>query len=404
MSYTNYINKLSSETKKALEESSNVNHEIQDLKKYKFSMKHLNDNTIGYNIKYKIFVDNEIQSIMNPYSYEILFYYFIENEIFLNNLYIKYDIYKGKKDDLYISFFHTNQEYLQHVHSKIIQNIKQSIQEISKNIRNKFTNGINLPYVLKLKILKKEYPILIHIICNILQKKKLNHKSEEIINSIIKILQINEIQIIEYSSLHLTTYLYFEEPINYLILNTKGEISENLEYSEDTKDTKDTKESDENKNIEFINNNIRQLFWHSSSENKDKKNNKFTHSLFFTFLFALIVYLLPKYMNKLTDLTKNNIVIDNILDLATEDLTQTNINKKTNIVKKLEPIIEQANEQYEPNEPNEPNEPSDQQDELKIIANTILKKYNDSSNQNKNMELKNIIDRLKLILEETSTN
>ena len=36
MSYTNYINKLTSETKKALEESSNVNYEIQDLKKYKF--------------------------------------------------------------------------------------------------------------------------------------------------------------------------------------------------------------------------------------------------------------------------------------------------------------------------------------------------------------------------------
>ena len=58
----------------------------------------------------------------------------------------------------------------------------------------------------------------------------------------------------------------------------------------------------------------------------------------------------------------------------------------------------------EPNEPNEPNEPSDQQDELKIIASTILKKYNESSHQNKNVELKNIKDRLKLILEETSTN
>ena len=68
MSYTNYINKLSSETKKALEESSNVNHEIQDLKKYKYSMKHLNDNTIGYNIKYKISVDNDILSLMNQHS------------------------------------------------------------------------------------------------------------------------------------------------------------------------------------------------------------------------------------------------------------------------------------------------------------------------------------------------
>ena len=108
MSYTNYINKLSSETKKALEESSNVNHEIQDLKRYKYSMKHLNDNTIGYTIKYKIYDENDIYSIMNSNSYEILLFYLIENEIFLNNAYIKYDIYRGKKEEFYISFFHTN--------------------------------------------------------------------------------------------------------------------------------------------------------------------------------------------------------------------------------------------------------------------------------------------------------
>jgi hypothetical protein len=403
MSYSNFINKLSSETKKALEESSNVNNEIQDLKKYKYSMKNLNDNTIGYNIKYKIYDENEIYTIMNPNSYEILLFYLIENEIFLNNVYIKYDISRGKKNEFYISFFHTNQEYLQHVHYQIIQNIKQTIQEMSKNMRKTFPDTIILPYLLKLKLLKKEYPILIKIICNIIDKNKLNDYSEEIVKSIIKILQINEIKIIECCSLHLTTYLYNDEPINYLLLNNKEEEksvnSVNLENSEDTNDTK---ESNENKNIEFINNNIRQLFWHTESENKDKKSkNKFTHSLFFTFLFALIVYLLPTYINKLSDLNKNNIIIDNILDLATEDLTQTNLQKQTNNIKKMDTIIEQPNE---PNEPNEPSEPSDQPDELKIIANNILKTYNDSSNHHKNIELKNIKDRLKLILEETSTN
>jgi hypothetical protein len=109
-------------------------------------------------------------------------------------------------------------------------------------------------------------------------------------------------------------------------------------------------------------------------------------------------------MDKIKDFTKNNVVIDNILDLATEDLTQTNINKKAQMVKKLDTIIENSNEPAEPNEPNEPSEPSEQQDELKIIASTILRKYNESSHQNKNVELKNIKDRLKLILEETSTN
>jgi hypothetical protein len=86
--------------------------------------------------------------------------YFIENEIFTNNLHIVYNIYNWK-NSIYISFFHTNKDYLQIYHPKIIQNITQSIKEISKNIRIKFSNTINLPFSLQIKILKKEYPVLI---------------------------------------------------------------------------------------------------------------------------------------------------------------------------------------------------------------------------------------------------
>ena len=184
MSYTNYINKLSSETKKALEESSSVNLELQELKKNKYSMKHLNDNTVGYTIKYKIIVEEEFKEIINPISYEILMCYFIENEIFTNNLHIVYNIYNWK-NNIYISFFHTNRDYLQNVHSQIIQNIKKTIKEISRNIRIKFSNSINLPFSLQIKILKKEYSILVQTICNIIKSKKLDN-SEDIINSIIK--------------------------------------------------------------------------------------------------------------------------------------------------------------------------------------------------------------------------
>lgn len=405
MSYTNYINKLSSETKKALEESSSVNHEIQDLKKYKYSMKHLNDNSIGYTIKYKIKIDDELKHIINSLSYEILMCYFIENEIFTNQFHIVYKIYKWKSD-IYISFFHTNRDYLQNIHHQIIQNIMQTIKEISRNIRIKFSNSINLPFTLQIKILRKEYPVLIQTICNMAKIKKIEN-SEEIINSIIKILQINELQIIESSSVHISTYQFQEDPIDYLG-SLKSEDSEDSESSTKTDDNKSDKLSMD-KNIEFINNNIKELFWHSTPyTKKNKESTKIGHSLFFTLIFALVVYFIPKYYNKLADFGKNNVVIDNILDLATEDLTQTNINKKTKNFSKLDTIIEQ-NEPYEPNEPNEPNEPSepsDEQDELKIIASNILKKYNESSssNQNRNIELKNIKSRLKLILEETSTN
>ena len=69
MSYTNYINKLSSETKKALEESSNVNNEIQELKKLRFSLPNLNDYLLGYSIKYKIVIDKDIENIINLNNY-----------------------------------------------------------------------------------------------------------------------------------------------------------------------------------------------------------------------------------------------------------------------------------------------------------------------------------------------
>jgi hypothetical protein len=253
MSYTNYINKLSSETKKALEESSSVNHEIQDLKKYKYSMKHLNDNSIGYTVKYKIKIDEELKHIINSLSYEILMCYFIENEIFVNHFHVVNNIYSWK-NDIYISFFHTNRDYLQLVHSKIIQNITQSIKEISKNIRIKFSNSINLPFSLQIKILKKEYPVLIQTICNIIKSKKLDN-SEDIINSIIKILQINELQIVESSNVHVSTYQFQEDPIDYL-----GSLTtENSDNSDNTIDSESDKSS-ANKNIEFINNNIRELF------------------------------------------------------------------------------------------------------------------------------------------------
>ena len=84
MSYTNYINKLSSETKKALEESSNVNHEIQDLKKYKYSIKHLNENSIGYTIKYKII-------IYDINKREILYIIFSSYKFFAGNFNILLD-------------------------------------------------------------------------------------------------------------------------------------------------------------------------------------------------------------------------------------------------------------------------------------------------------------------------
>jgi hypothetical protein len=403
MSYTNYINKLSSDTKKALEESSNVNHEIQDLKKYKFSMKNLNDNSIGYTIKYKIKIDKDFNNIINPISYEILICYLLENILFTNQYQIAYNIYNWKKE-LFISFFHINKDYLQLIHSKIIKNILELTSEISKIIRIKFASNLNLPFSLQIKILKKEYPTLIQTICNKIRQKKLEKKSNEIVTSIINILQINDINIIEYSSIYLSTYYSNEDPISYL---DNIEDDEDSEHSIKEEESETDIETNDNKNIEFINKNIKELFWHTPESkiyNMKKSSNKLTHSLIFVFIFATIVYLLPKFMNKLSDFNKNNIIIDNILDLATEDLTQTNINKKDENKKKLDTIIEHPNEPNEPNEPSEPSEPSDTSDELKIIASNILRKYNESSNNNKNIELKNIKNRLKLILEETSTN
>ena len=82
MSYTNYINKLSYDTKKALEESSNIHNEIHNLKKNNYSLKYLNDNSIGYKIKYIFDIDKEIQNVNNNIALEIILYYLIMRSIY----------------------------------------------------------------------------------------------------------------------------------------------------------------------------------------------------------------------------------------------------------------------------------------------------------------------------------
>jgi len=408
MSYSNYINKLSSETKKALEESSIIN---QELRKHKFAFKKYNNNSIGYKLKYTFEIDNEIKNSNYLNALQIIINYILETEIFLNDHFFQYN-FQIHKSNLRLSIFHSDKNYLLSLSDDFTININQKISEISHNIRNKFLEINTTPLKLKIKILQKDYPILIHILCNTLSEKKLIEHSETIIDCIIKLLFMNDINIQKDKNIHFSTLKSEEEPINFLTQFHKSS-NKNIESPSDIKEppTKKTKTEEPfllSNQLETVNDNLKQLFWHSvgSIEPEKTKKSYWIHSFIFILILALTIYSVPKYIQKISNFSKNSSVIDNILDIATDDLTATATATATNAFKtntnrnlnKLDTINE-FTETYQNIEPAEPLEPAAPMDDINMITRSIIKNFD-----NKNLDLKGIENRLKLILEETSTN
>lgn len=383
MSYSSAINKLSYETKKALDDTNNIQRELQ---KHKYAFKKITDNSMGYKIKYSILIDNDIRNNIYLTGLEIIVSYILETIIHQNDIFFQYNfyVYKGT---LRLSIFHSDKEYLELCSENIEEIIQKHIVHMSQNIRNKFLEIHSTPLRIKLKNLQKDYPVLIDLICNILSAKKLLEKTEDIVDSVIKLFFINDIDINKDSEIFYTTYKSTEDPIEFL-----GQLYENSEQNLRKKF----------KTEEKTNSSAQQLFW-KTLEKQDNSTpvykNYFMHSIIFILLLALIYYKVPPYLQKLIDFSKNNSVIDNILDIATDDLTTTaTAAKTTNFTKgfqKMDTINEYTTN--EPNEPNDPAEPSESSDDISIITRNIIKNFSNSSN-----DLDGIEKRLKFILEETS--
>jgi hypothetical protein len=403
MRYSNFINKLSSDTKKALEESTNINAE---LRKHKFAFKKFNNNSIGYKIKYTFEIDNEIKNSNYLIALQIIINYILETEIFLNNQFFQYN-FQIYKSNLRLNIFHSDKSYLLSLSDDFITNINKKIHDISQNIRNKFIEINSMPLKIKIKLLQKDYPILINILCNTIEDKKVIEKSHNITDCLIKLLFMNDINISRDNDIYFSTLKSQEDSIGFLT-----QFSNNNNEIINEPPTKKIKKDNTNQ-LELVNDNLKQLFWHSlgslETEKTQTKKSYWLHSIIFVLILVLTIYQVPKYIQKLTNFSKNSNVIDNILDLATDDLTATgtatatkfgtSLNRnltKLDTIKEFTEFDEDNNNSVEPAEPIEPASPSD---DINVITRNIIKNFD-----NKNLDLKGIENRLKLILEETSTN
>lgn len=412
MSYSNLINKLSSETKKALEESASINKELQAAK---YGLKNYNKNSIGFKYIFTFEIDNEIKNNYYLVALEILINYILEFKIFKNNYFINYQFYIYKTN-LKLAIFHSNKRYLENiVNDGLINEIYDNINNISINVRNKFVEINLIPLKIKLKSIYKEYPILIDIFCNTINEKKIINKSNEVLDCLIKLLFINDINISRNNQIILTTYKSQEEPITFLtqfsISDKENEKEKRERKIDNFPPSKKIKFSEETLcgQMENVNNNLKQLFWHTMDNIKPLKKNKssyWKHSIIFILILTLIFYSLPNYVEKIFNYSKNSSVIDNILDLATDDLTATATNFKTNNfsrnIDKLDTIKENTFTNSEPAEPAEPAEPGEPSEDIGIITRNIIKNFD--LNEKNNLDIKSIENRLKLILEETSSN
>lgn len=416
MSYTNYINKLSTQTKKAIEDTFTLNEELQKYKNFFNLFPKYNSNSIGYKVRFIFKIDKELSDHIHQSALQAILSYIIE--MFIQNsemTYFQYNFYVIN-EHLCLSLFNKNKEYLENISKNLIDFINLEMDNICLKIRSKILD-VPLPLKTKIKIIHKEFPILIDIICNQIKEKKILNKTEEFINAVIKILQLNDISILKDSEIKLETLRSEEDPVAFLTDKSNNEEiiprnkKQKIEEKQFEKPVEKTQEKTYEKTpektfsifneMETVNDNIKQLFWHTLDTKKSFNYKDLKHSIVFILILALLIYTVPNLAKKFMDFSKSNSVIDNILDLATEDLTTTitktqpnisNFNKSFN---KLETIQEGF---FEPSEPYQPFEPSD---DIGLITRNIIKKFNESENTNE--DLKSIENRLRHILEETDT-
>ena len=128
--------------------------------------------------------------------------------------------------------------------------------------------------------------------------------------------------------------------------------------------------------MEMVNNNLPQLFWKTLDQKKE--NKPFLHGIIFIFIILFIIYPTPYLFEKIRNLTKSSVVIDDILDVATEDLTmtmtKTNHNNKKSKKEdndKLNTIVEE----------NSNIDTADQFDNIDKITQNIINEYTKDKNE-----------------------
>ena len=420
MSYSNFINKLNTKTDKAIEDTSHLSEEFKKQKALLNLFPKYNDNSIGYKLRYTFELEQELRNNINLTALQIIINFILENEIQNNEMtYFQYS-FNFHQGNLRLNMFHSNLNYLEWISENFINIIVTKINQISTKIRNKFIDISGTPLKIKVKQLYREYPLLIDVCCNVLNEKKLLNKVEPIIDGMIKLLFMNDFNISRDAGSKMTTLKSEEDPVAFLTQfsnnenysyeeTTKSSKKRNLEFTENAIERVDKKpltQSSLFNQMEYFNDNIKQLFWHSLDSPEIKSNkNIWLHTIVFILILSLIYSSVPKYVQKLVNFSKSNSVIDSILDLATEDLTATHTVNKNTITtnKKFSKLdtIEESKEITEEQKPEQVEKKNENEEDLKTITKNIIKHYTGMGGSN--LDLNSIENRLKVILEETDT-
>lgn len=439
MSIITIINKLSSDFKKVSEEHYQTEEEIKQQKASLKLLPVFNKNSIGYKIKYIFQLDNEFKNEIHFYALQIITNYLLESFILLNeNCFFKYEFYIHD-NNLILSLFHTNSNYLEDISNNLIQYISSEINNLSSKIKPQFIDQSSSLRT-KIKIINKDFPIIIDILCNLINDKDLHNKSNDIIDAIIRFIFNNDVKIFKFNDIKITTFRSQEDAFAFLENKRKNDSNNTPIKNKKNKNDTTNKDPEEKKltflTNEIINENMKQLFWHTMERKQETIKSDWMNSAVFLTVCAIITHAFPNYLQKFLDFKHSNSIIDNILDLATEDLS-TMIPKKQNFAskdetstkssksdsstinnhlsdkiikdKELQKIlkneflddipeyfsIKESNDHISPRKKNE--------NDFESITRNILKKFNNNDSTSSSVEIRNIENRLRDILEETDT-
>ena len=443
VTYSTHINYATSQAKEALNKCYRIENNIEERidKKidsqinkqndYIITFLKSNNHSLGYKNRYRINIFKEMKNNFSIISLKIIFTYMIEQHIFLNNKYFFYYNFFVDKHKLYLDIFHNNKNYLTMISNNFTVSINNLLGKIHESVKNSFIDLDNTPLRIKLEKLQQLMPSFIDITVAILEEEKKIKDSKYIIDTIIKLLYINLINFEVIFSLKFVSKSNQNDAIKYICEYSTlfdDEIKNNI-YKNEEEDNFRILGSDKESlfnNINNINDKIQELFWHQGKENYPFK--KKIHFLAFIFIIYFLLFPLSKIINKFIDQSKNSKILDDLLDMPTDnisDITQTlNKNQKKNnsqnkntIFTKLNTIIEESendektekiDNKVKKNKTEEVNKNKNdwfQKENINYITRNIISDYNNLNKleTKKGCDIVDIEERLRNILEETTT-
>ena len=445
VSYSTHINNAATQAKEALNKCQRIENNIEEKIDYQINKQNeyiltflkSHNNSLGYKNRYKIKIYNELKNKYSIIALKAIFTYIVEHYMYINNNCLFHYNFFVDNHNLYMDIFHNNKEYLKNISNNFINSISNIFENIHNLVKNSFIDLEHTPLRVKLEKLQKIIPSFVDITLSVIEEEKKIKNAVSIVDNIIKLLYLNLVNIESVFLIKFVSKSNRNDSIKYIC--EYGELLEKTENIEllkkmDTENNniKNTFNTDSNslfKNINNINDKIQELFWHQVNEKQPSSLKKKLHFFAFIFIIYFLLFPLSKIVNKFINTSKNSKIMDDLLDMSTDnisDVTQTLNNKKNkknndnSTNNKLNTILEESETTEKNNNTSnvvldinkneeEIKKENDsklfQKENINYIAKNIIDDYN-NLNQSEIKKGSNIIDiedRLRTILEETTT-